>query len=92
MTWARMWEASVAEGRFDDAAEFVRRCVTEASDDESCAGAEAYASYAATSEDIVDRIVLITRWHDQGAAHDYDERPPFGALFTRTHAWVFEQL
>ncbi|MDX6230584.1 MAG: hypothetical protein QOI76_3974 [Frankiales bacterium] len=87
-----MWEASVAEGRTEDAVEFVRRCVTEASDDESCAGAEAYISSAATSEDTVDRIVLMTRWTDQGAAQDYDERPPFGKLFTRTHAWVFQQL
>jgi hypothetical protein len=36
--------------------------------------------------------VLITRWTDQSAALDYDERPPFGKLFSRTHAWVFEQL
>ena len=87
-----MWEASVAEGRTEDASEFVRRCVTEALDSAECAGAEAYVSYAATSEDTVDRMVLMTRWTDQGAARDYDERPPFGKLFTRTHAWVFEQL
>ncbi|MDX6213122.1 MAG: hypothetical protein QOF82_2209, partial [Frankiales bacterium] len=42
--------------------------------------------------DTADRMVLISRWSDQGAAHDYDERPPFGRMFARTHAWVFEQL
>jgi heme-degrading monooxygenase HmoA len=87
-----MWEASVADGRSDDAAEFVRRCVSEALDSVECLGAEGYVSYAATSEDTVDRMVLLTRWSDQGAAHDFDERPPFGKLFTRTHAWVFESL
>jgi heme-degrading monooxygenase HmoA len=87
-----MFEASVAEGRTEDAAEFVRRAAAEAAEDDSCAGAEGYVSYAATSEDTVDRMVLITRWTDQGAAHDYDERPPFGTLFSRTHTWVFEQL
>ena len=92
MTWARMWEAAVAEGRTEDAEEFVRRCVAEVSDDDECLSAEAYISYAATSEDTVDRMVLITRWSDQGSAHDYDERPPFGQMFSRTHAWVFGQL
>ena len=87
-----MWEAAVAEGRTDDAEEFVRRCVAEVSDDAECLSAEGYISYAATSEDTVDRMVLITRWSDQGSAHDYDERPPFGTMFSRTHAWVFEQL
>ncbi|MDX6204846.1 MAG: hypothetical protein QOE76_3874 [Frankiales bacterium] len=92
MTWARMWEATAAEGRTDEAAEFVRRCLQELADDDSCLGAEGYVSYAATSEDTADRMVLISRWSDQGAAHDYDERPPFGRMFARTHAWVFEQL
>ena len=92
MTWARMWEAAVAEGRTEEAEEFVRRCVAEVSDDAECVSAEGYISYAATSEDTVDRMVLITRWSDQGSAHDYDERPPFGRMFSRTHAWVFEQL
>lgn len=92
MTWARMWEATVVEGRTEDAEEFVRRCVAEVSDDAECLGAEGYVSYAATSEDTLDRLVLITRWSDQGSAHDYDERPPFGKMFSRTHAWVFEQL
>ena len=87
-----MWEASVAEGRTEDAAEFVRRCVEELADAEGCLGAEGYVSYAASSEDVVDRMVLLTRWSDQGSAHDYDERPPFGKLFTQTHAWVFESL
>ena len=92
MIWARMWEAAVAEGRTDDAEEFVRRCVAEVSEDAECLSAEGYISYAATSEDTVDRMVLITRWTDQGSANDYDERPPFGKMFSRTHAWVFEQL
>ena len=92
MTWARMWEATVAEGRTEDAEEFVRRCVVEVSDEAECLGAEGYISYAATSQDTQDRLVLITRWRDQGSAHDYDERPPFGKMFSRTHAWVFEAL
>ncbi|MDX6212522.1 MAG: hypothetical protein QOF82_1609, partial [Frankiales bacterium] len=29
MTWARMWEATAADGRTEEAAEFVQRCVQE---------------------------------------------------------------
>jgi heme-degrading monooxygenase HmoA len=87
-----MWEATVVEGRTDEAEEFVRSRVSELADDDGCVGAEGYVSYAATSEDTTDRLVLLSRWSEQSDAHDYDERPPFGRMFSRTHAWVFQAL
>jgi quinol monooxygenase YgiN len=92
MTWARMWEATAAEGRTDEAEEFLRARVTELNDADGCLGAEAYVSYAASSEDTVDRLVLLSRWPEHADATDYDEHPPYGRMFSRTHAWVFQQL
>ena len=87
-----MWEATVVEGRTDEAEEFVRSRVQQLTDDDACLSAEAYISYAATSEDTTDRLVLLSRWSEQSDAHDFDERPPFGRMFSRTHAWVFQAL
>ena len=81
----RVWEATVAAGRFDDAVEWVRRdLVPRALLSEGCLAAEILVH-----EGTPESVVLLTRWD---VAPVFEEGVPADELFTRARAQHLQTL
>ena len=81
----RVWEATVAAGRFDDAVEWVRRdLVPRALLSDGCLAAEILVH-----EGTPESVVLLTRWD---VAPVFEEGVPDDELFTRARAQHLQTL
>lgn len=81
MTLVRMWEARCAEGRTDEAVDWVQTCVAPDALEAGAHTAEVFRS--------ADRVVLLTRWP---APTTWVEPVADPALVVRSDAWPFESV